>query len=85
MSMLLDTNLPSELWRAQPSPAVLSWFAEQAAPGLFVSAVTQAGMLLGAAAALVKRRQGGVRPAAQVTCTDARVRMCCPCRRSHCR
>jgi toxin FitB len=48
MSTLLDTNVLSELPRARPEPAVWSWFAAQAAPGLFVSAVTQAEMLLGA-------------------------------------
>jgi predicted nucleic acid-binding protein len=48
VSTLLDTNVLSELLRAQPSPAVLGWFAEQPADSLFVSAVTQAEMLLGA-------------------------------------
>lgn len=48
MSALLDTNVLSELLRAQPHPAVLAWFAEQPADSLFVSAVTQAEMLLGA-------------------------------------
>lgn len=48
MSTLLDTNVLSELLRAQPHPAVLAWFAEQPADSLFVSAVTQAEMLLGA-------------------------------------
>lgn len=48
MSTLLDTNVLSELLRAQPHPAVLAWFAEQPADSLFVSVVTQAEMLLGA-------------------------------------
>ncbi len=48
MSRLLDTNVLSELLRAQPEPAVLAWFAAQAPDSLFVSAVTQAEMLLGA-------------------------------------
>jgi predicted nucleic acid-binding protein len=48
VSALLDTNVLSELLRAQPHPAVLAWFAEQPADSLFVSAVTQAEMLLGA-------------------------------------
>lgn len=48
MSTLLDTNVLSELLRAQPHPAVLAWFAQQPADSLFVSAVTQAEMLLGA-------------------------------------
>jgi len=48
MSTLLDTNVLCELLRAQPHPEMLAWFAEQPADSLFVSAVTQAEMLLGA-------------------------------------
>ena len=48
MSTLLDTNVLSELLRAAPEPTVLAWFAAQPAPSAFVSAVTQAEMLLGA-------------------------------------
>ena len=48
MPTLLDTNVLSELLRAQPEPAVLAWFATQAPESLFVSTVTQAEMLLGA-------------------------------------
>lgn len=48
MTTLLDTNVLSELLRAKPSPTVLAWFAAQAADSLFVSAVTQAEMMLGA-------------------------------------
>jgi toxin FitB len=47
-AVLLDTNVLSELLRAQPDPAVLAWFAAQDQGQLFVSAVTQAEMLLGA-------------------------------------
>ena len=48
MSMLLDTNVLSELLRATPDSAVLDWIDAQPANDLFVSAVTQAEMLLGA-------------------------------------
>ena len=48
MSTILDTNVLSELLRAEPSPAVLAWFASQPIESLFVSAVTQAEMMLGA-------------------------------------
>ncbi len=48
MSILLDTNVLSELLRTQPDQGVLAWFAKQPADSLFVSAVTQAEMLLGA-------------------------------------
>jgi predicted nucleic acid-binding protein len=48
MSVLLDTNVLSELLRARPDATVLAWVASQPANGLFVSAVTQAEMMLGA-------------------------------------
>lgn len=48
MSVLLDTNVLSELLRAAPSSAVAAWVAAQPAESLFVSSVTQAEMLLGA-------------------------------------
>ena len=48
MSVLLDTSVLSGLLRARPDGAVLAWFASQPANGLFVSAVTQAEMMLGA-------------------------------------
>ena len=48
MSTLLDTNVLSEVLRAQPDETVLAWLAAQPAETLFVSAVTQAEMLLGA-------------------------------------
>ncbi len=47
--MLLDTNVLSELMRPSPAPAVLDWFAgqTQAQVAHFISAVTQAEILLG--------------------------------------
>lgn len=48
MSTLLDTNVLSELLRAKPDAAVLAWIVTQPAESLFVSAVTQAEMMLGA-------------------------------------
>lgn len=48
MSTLLDTNVLSELLRAAPERSVLQWLAAQPAEGLFVTAVTQAEMMLGA-------------------------------------
>lgn len=48
MSTLIDTNVLSELLRAAPAPHVLDWFARQTPEALFVSAVTQAEMMLGA-------------------------------------
>lgn len=48
MSLLLDTNVLSEILRSVPDPKVLAWFSAQREDQLFVSAVTQAEMLLGA-------------------------------------
>jgi predicted nucleic acid-binding protein len=48
MSTLLDTSVLSELLRSAPEPVVLAWFSVQPAESLFVSAVTQAEMMLGA-------------------------------------
>lgn len=48
MKILLDTNVLSELLRLSPESGVLTWFASQSAETLFVSAVTQAEMMLGA-------------------------------------
>ena len=60
MSTLLDTNVLSELLRLAPEPAVLNWFSEQPAESLFVSAVTQAEMMLGARLLPVGRRRGAL-------------------------
>jgi toxin FitB len=48
MSTLLDTNVLSELLRSRPDSTVLAWMASQPTNALFVSAVTQAEMMLGA-------------------------------------
>ncbi|HSV58167.1 MAG TPA: type II toxin-antitoxin system VapC family toxin [Variovorax sp.] len=48
MSTLLDTNVLSELLRSTPDATVLAWFAAQPVDTLFVSAVTQAEMMVGA-------------------------------------
>jgi predicted nucleic acid-binding protein len=63
MSTLLDTNVLSELLRAAPEPAVLAWFAEQPAETLFVSAVTQAEMMLGARLLPTGRRRAALESA----------------------
>jgi toxin FitB len=47
MSVVLDTNVLSELLRAAPAPAVLAWVAAQPDEGVYVTAVTQAEMMLG--------------------------------------
>ena len=63
MSTLLDTNVLSDLLRATPAPAVLAWFAAQPAQTLFVSAVTQAEMLLGARLLPASKRRASLEAA----------------------
>jgi toxin FitB len=59
VSVLLDTNVLSELLRAQPDPRVFAWVGRQPADSLYISAVTQAEMTLGARLLPAgKRRQG---------------------------
>ena len=65
MTTLLDTNVLSELLRAAPAPAVLAWFAGQPAQSLFVSAVTQAEMLLGARLLPAGKRRAALEAALQ--------------------
>ena len=60
MSTLLDTNVLSELLRSAPSPAVMAWFADQPAETLWVSAVTQAEMMLGARLLPVGKRRASL-------------------------
>jgi predicted nucleic acid-binding protein len=57
MTVLLDTNVLSELLRADPDAAVLSWFGSQRTQDLYVSSVTQAEMMLGARLMPVGRRR----------------------------
>lgn len=60
---LIDTNVLSELLRAAPAPVVLAWFAEQPAETLFVSAVTQAEMMLGARLLPIGKRRAALEAA----------------------
>ncbi len=48
MSVLLDTNVLSELLRPRPEASVLAWFAGRAGQDDAISSVTQAEMSLGA-------------------------------------
>jgi toxin FitB len=47
--ILLDTNVISELMRAEPAPVVLDWFGRQDAADLFISAITEAELRTGIA------------------------------------
>ena len=67
MSTLLDTNVVSELLRAAPEAAVLAWFAQQPPETLFVSAVTQAEMMLGARLLPAGKRRATLEAALRAT------------------
>jgi len=47
--IILDTNVLSELMRSQPASIVVDWFARQTAAIFYVTAITQAEILLGIA------------------------------------
>lgn len=47
--ILVDTNVISELMRAEPAQAVLDWFGKHDAADLFISAVTEAELRTGVA------------------------------------
>ena len=47
--IVLDTNILSEMMRARPDPHVMSWLNRQRPNQIYVSAITQAEMLLGVA------------------------------------
>ena len=63
MSILLDTNVLSEVLRSAPSASVLSWLSAQSPESLFVSAVTQAEMALGAGLLPVGKRRDALQRA----------------------
>lgn len=65
MKWLLDTNVLSELLQAEPDGQVLRWFSQQHADALFVSAITQAEMLYGAALLPRGRRRAQLEQALQ--------------------
>ena len=46
-SILLDTNVVSELMRSHPEQAVMDWFARRTGDVFYVSAITQAEIMLG--------------------------------------
>ena len=47
--ILLDTNVISELMRAEPAEIVLDWFGQHDATDLFISAITEAELRTGVA------------------------------------
>ena len=68
--ILIDTNVVSELMRPAPAPAVLEWFARQAAAQLFLSAVSEAELRAGAAYLPAGRRREGLTAAIDAMVTE---------------
>lgn len=48
--ILIDTNVISELWRAEPNPEVLAWIDAQTVETLYLSTITVAELRFGLAA-----------------------------------
>lgn len=63
MSVVLDTSVLSELLRAAPDAAVRAWVAARPGDALFVTAATQAEMLLGARLLPAGRRRAALEAA----------------------
>ncbi|QGM47867.1 type II toxin-antitoxin system VapC family toxin [Methylocystis heyeri] len=64
--ILLDTNIVSELMRPNPSRAVLDWFAARDSTRLFLSAVSEAELRLGAAILPAGKRRDGLTAAIDI-------------------
>lgn len=62
--ILLDTNVLSELMKAEPAPQVLSWIDGIPAPTLFIPAVTQAEILYGVGILPIGKRREALAKAA---------------------
>jgi toxin FitB len=63
-SVLLDTNVLSELMRSQPEQAVMEWFAGRSGDVFYVSAITQAEIMLGISLLPAGKRRDGLTVAA---------------------
>ncbi|OWT56192.1 type II toxin-antitoxin system VapC family toxin [Candidimonas nitroreducens] len=48
--LVIDTNVISELWKAQPAPQVVAWMGAQMIETLYLSAITVAELRFGLAA-----------------------------------
>ena len=64
-NILLDTNVISELMRPQPDPVVIDWFAKFSGTHFYVSAITQAEVLLGIALLPDGKRRDALASAAE--------------------
>jgi predicted nucleic acid-binding protein len=58
--ILLDTNIVSEVMKAEPHPSVRAWFNAQAPETLFLSSHTVAEVMFGVGALPEGKRKGGL-------------------------
>jgi len=63
--IILDTNVLSELMRAQPDAVVLEWFASQTVATFYVTAITRAEILLGIALLPAGKRRDALAEASE--------------------
>lgn len=68
--IVLDTNVISELMRAEPHASVLAWVAAQPRATLYTTSVTQAEILYGIAALPEGRRRTALMAAAEAMFTE---------------
>ena len=66
--VVIDTNIVSELMRAEPSAEVLAWMDDQPPRELFVTAVTEAEVRTGIALLPDGRRRRGLAEACERAC-----------------
>ena len=76
--ILLDTNVLSELMRAEPDAGVLAWFEQQQAAVLYTTAITRAEILLGIALLPAGRRREGLASAAELMFEQDFAQRCLP-------
>lgn len=62
--IIIDTNVISELMRAEPEPLVLEWFARQKEALFYITAITQAEILLGISLLPASKRRDALSNAA---------------------
>jgi len=55
--IVIDTNVISELWKAEPAPQVLAWMDAQMIETLYLSAITVAELRFGLAAMPTSKRR----------------------------
>lgn len=63
--IVLDTNVISELMRAEPHPAVFSWVAAQSRASLYTTSINRAEVLYGVAALPAGRKRDALAMAAE--------------------